>query len=229
MGTDDKELFDESFEALGSGQQKLEEAERRAFEQLADRVEEPGLQDRILQRYLDYGQNLLGDRLPSHLDPRIAKRLEPMLGDVSNVRVHSGPMASAAAQAMNARAFALGDGDIFIDRAQFDPHSREGGALIAHEVAHTRDAATGFALSAKSGMHTSDREEFAHQVERFYAAEWDDDGDGDDAVRSDEEPAKQAGADGMPKEPEVDKRVLEDKIVALLEKQDRLQRDRYGL
>jgi hypothetical protein len=223
-GKDDNELYDRSLEALASGE--VSDEQEALFEKLAGEIEEPGLQDRILERYQSFGRSMLGDQLPSHVDPRIAKMLEPMLGSVRDVRIHTGTVASNAARAMDARAFAVGDRDIFIDAAQFNPNSREGGALIAHEIAHTRDAATGFALSAKGGNDTSAREAFAHEIEHKFAREWSD--DGESFVRGDDEPAQQTSPDGMPKEPKVDKVQLAYKIVEVLEKQERSFNDRVG-
>ena len=143
---EDRKLIDESLEALAEKEAEgLREAEerKRLFEELAAKVEQPGLQDKILERYQHVGKTLLADALPSRVDPTIAQTLRPILGDVSDVRVHTGRLATEAAQAMQARAFAIGDQDIFVDRSLFDPGSSEGGQLLAHEIAHTRDAATG--------------------------------------------------------------------------------------
>ncbi len=225
-GRDDKELLDKGFEAL-AGDETGEEQEA-LFERLAERIEEPGLQDRILQRYTAYGRTLLGDALPSHVDPRVAKNIENLLGDVGDVRVHSGPVATAAARAMEARAFAIGDRDIFIDRAQLDPSSRDGGALLAHEIAHTRDASTGFALSAKHGDDSSAREQFAHEVEHHFAREWDEKEHGEVLVRASDEPAANIMPDGTPVEPQVNRTVLAEKVAEVLKKQDSRSGDRTG-
>lgn len=56
--------------------------------------------------------------------------------DLSGVRVHTGPAAAAAAGALSANAFALGN-DVFFARGRYAPDSSEGQRLIAHEVAHT--------------------------------------------------------------------------------------------
>lgn len=221
---DDKELLDLGFEALASDE--TSEEQEALFEHLASRIEEPGLQDRILERYMDFGKHLLGDDMPSRVDPRIAKTLEPILGDVSNVRVHTGAVATAAAQAMSARAFAVGDQDIFIDPQQISADTKEGGALIAHEIAHTRDAATGFALSSQMGNDNTAREKFAHDVADIFAREWDD--DGEPMTRGDDEAAPEVGPDGMPAEPDVDKVALAFKVVDVLERQERMAADRYG-
>ena len=225
MAHDDKDLIDKGLNALNEDQAQADAEELAALEQLADRVEEPGIQDHILERYMAFGRDLLADQLPSHIDPRVAKQLEPILGDVSNVRVHTGTTASAAAQAMDARAFAIGDSDIFIDKGQFDPGSRTGAALIAHEVAHAKDASTGFALSSSQPSGGSDREAFAEAVEaRVYALE-------DDLTGSAEQieaPVITPNAKTTQDKVQIDKEALSRRIWEILEAQQRHARDRYG-
>ena len=63
--------------------------------------------------------------------------LEASFGaDLSAVRVHAGAASAAAAGAMSARAFTAGH-DIYFAPDQYDPGSRSGLELLAHEVAHT--------------------------------------------------------------------------------------------
>jgi len=52
------------------------------------------------------------------------------------VRVHRGRDAAMAAQALNARAFTVGR-DVFFGAGQYQPQSRSGRELIAHELTHT--------------------------------------------------------------------------------------------
>lgn len=52
-----------------------------------------------------------------------------------NVRLHAGPDAAAASEALNARAFTVGR-DVFFNRAEYQPASVEGRRLLAHELAH---------------------------------------------------------------------------------------------
>lgn len=61
---------------------------------------------------------------------------EPRFGtDLSGVRIHTARTAAAAAQAIGARAFALGDHIAFAP-GQFAPQTQGGRRLIAHELAH---------------------------------------------------------------------------------------------
>ena len=51
------------------------------------------------------------------------------------MRVHTGSGAAALARAVSARAFTVGS-DIFFASGEYRPDTRDGEALIAHEVAH---------------------------------------------------------------------------------------------
>jgi hypothetical protein len=55
--------------------------------------------------------------------------------DFSDVRVHTGGQADEAARAVNARAFTLGH-DVVFQRGAYDPESRDGKRLLAHELTH---------------------------------------------------------------------------------------------
>lgn len=61
---------------------------------------------------------------------------ETRLGDdFGDVRIHSDRGATAAARAIGARAFTVGN-DVFFGRGQYTPGTREGKELLAHELAH---------------------------------------------------------------------------------------------
>jgi hypothetical protein len=71
------------------------------------------------------------------LDTQLSSHLEPSFGQaLGDVRVHTGDGAAALARAVSARAFTVGN-DIFFASGEYRPGSRDGDALIAHEVAHT--------------------------------------------------------------------------------------------
>lgn len=55
--------------------------------------------------------------------------------DLSGVRVHTGPEADAAARAIDARAFSVGNRVVFRD-GEYQPGSPQGRHLLAHELAH---------------------------------------------------------------------------------------------
>lgn len=225
---DDDRQIDQALESLAAqeGHGTPDDPEREAlFAQLAQRIEEPGIQDRILERYQSMGAELLSDSLPGRVDPKIARALRPYLGDVDDVRVHTGKVASEAAAAMDARAFAVGSRDIFIDQREFNPQSKEGATLLAHEIAHTRDASTGFALSARHGASTSAREAFAHDIERLFAREWDAEEESGSSSEIQAEPHDTAEHGG---EPEVDKTLLAEKVWDVIKRQIRNSRERTG-
>lgn len=77
------------------------------------------------------GKPLSGD-LRAYFEPRFAR-------DLSGVRIHDSSEAHAAAKQINARAYTLGT-DIAFGTGQFDPASRRGRWLIAHELAHVAQA-----------------------------------------------------------------------------------------
>jgi hypothetical protein len=80
-----------------------------------------------------------GQALPEPL----REQFESTLGhDLSGVRVHTGAESAAAAESVNARAYAVGS-DIHFGAGEYDPHSREGQRLVAHEVVHTVQQAGG--------------------------------------------------------------------------------------
>jgi hypothetical protein len=73
-----------------------------------------------------------GQPLPADLERRFAARLG---ADLSKVRVHTDTLAAEAALAVRARAFTLGE-DVFFGAGAWAPASREGQALLAHELQH---------------------------------------------------------------------------------------------
>jgi hypothetical protein len=73
-----------------------------------------------------------GDRLPPLLRGFFEQRMNHDLG---HVRIHTGPDAAASAQALQAKAFALGP-NIAFGRGQYAPDDPAGRRLLAHELAH---------------------------------------------------------------------------------------------
>jgi len=69
-------------------------------------------------------------------DPRVAARVAETTGaDLSSVRVHTGPESDAAAGAISARAFAVGN-DLHFAAGEYRPGSADGDRLLAHELGH---------------------------------------------------------------------------------------------
>ena len=66
----------------------------------------------------------------------VRRRMEGAFGtSLSHVRVHDGPQAAKLSSAMQASAFTSGS-DVFFGAGQYDPSSREGEHILAHELAH---------------------------------------------------------------------------------------------
>jgi hypothetical protein len=77
------------------------------------------------------------------LAPWLQQRMEDLLGvDLTRVRVHTNAAAASATQQLHADAAALG-ADVFFAPGQFRPGTTSGDALIAHELTHVAQAATG--------------------------------------------------------------------------------------
>ncbi len=70
------------------------------------------------------------------LTPRLRAPYERFFhADLSAVRIHTGGGADAAARSFSATAFARGN-DVYFRDGSFDPSSRNGARLLAHETAH---------------------------------------------------------------------------------------------
>ena len=94
------------------------------------------------------------------LDGGVADRLSPSLGDLSDVRVHTGDTADALNSAVAARAFATGT-DVYFAQGEYKPNTSDGDRLIAHELAHVvqqRGAPTGGPLTVSQPGDALERE-----------------------------------------------------------------------
>lgn len=81
-------------------------------------------------------------------------RLEPVVGrPLGDVRVHRGPGAAAAARALSARAFTVGQ-DIFVGAGQPGPETQAGLSLLAHETTHVAQQ-TPIGLASVGGSPTA--------------------------------------------------------------------------
>jgi hypothetical protein len=96
----------------------------------------------------------------SALDPGVAARMTPSLGDLSDVRVHTGATADTLNTAVAARAFATGS-DLYFAQGEYRPNTTDGDRLIAHELAHVvqqRGAPTSGPLTVSQPGDTLERE-----------------------------------------------------------------------
>jgi hypothetical protein len=95
------------------------------------------------------------------LSRSVSRHLETSLGEpLGYVRVHVDDHAAALARAVSARAFTVGS-DIFFGSGEYNPSTRGGTELIAHEVAHVvqqRGAAVAGPLSVSQPGDASERE-----------------------------------------------------------------------
>ena len=70
------------------------------------------------------------------LEPELCREMEHRFGhDFSQVRVHLGATAEQSARDVNARAYTVGDNMVF-GAGEFNPGTREGRRLLAHELTH---------------------------------------------------------------------------------------------
>jgi Domain of unknown function (DUF4157) len=94
------------------------------------------------------------------LDSRVARRLSPSLGDLSDVRVHTDETSHELNRAVSARAFATGT-DVYFAQSEYRPNTTDGDRLIAHELAHVvqqRGAPTSGALTVSNPGDALERE-----------------------------------------------------------------------
>ncbi len=203
---------------------------------------------RLADRYASIGVDLLSDQAPSRLDSDLIERLSRIGFDpkiLRAVRVHRGLKAQSAADALGARAFALGDQDVFFGRGEFDPASRSGRAVIAHEVAHIAPPSGPLGLpdSFSSGMGApvlnerktgsedaageEEHEESARAAEAMIYAQDDDISiGGPDMVESPD--LMQATTSTESESAPIEAHVLEAKVLALLDKMARSEAERRG-
>jgi len=70
------------------------------------------------------------------MDEAVQREMESKMGgDFSDVQIHTGPQAAAAADSINARAFTVGN-HVAFNKGEYDPGSNEGKKVMAHELTH---------------------------------------------------------------------------------------------
>lgn len=84
------------------------------------------------------------------LDAATRSTMQSRFGhDFAQVRVHTGDAAARSADAVDARAYALGN-DLVFGAGEYQPHSARGQRLLAHELAHVvQDGRSGSAAGAE--------------------------------------------------------------------------------
>jgi hypothetical protein len=77
------------------------------------------------------------------LDTTIQREMEGRFGfDFSRVRLHTGPAAEQSARDVNARAYTIGNNLVF-GPGEFNPRTRQGRRLLAHELTHVVQQSAG--------------------------------------------------------------------------------------
>jgi Domain of unknown function (DUF4157) len=90
------------------------------------------------------------------LDGATRDFMEPRFGhDFSQVRVHTDTTAAESARAVRADAYTVGQQIIFAAR-KYSPGTAEGRELLAHELTHSRQQASGAEAAAGGDIHVSD-------------------------------------------------------------------------
>jgi Domain of unknown function (DUF4157) len=108
-----------------------------------------------------------GERVPGGL----RSSLEPLFGvRFDAVRLHDNPRSHDLAQRYGARAFTLGQ-DVHFARNEFQPNSRSGMALLAHELSHTVQQRGAVAPSAATKSVAVDAPSSPLELEADAAAE----------------------------------------------------------
>lgn len=195
-------------------------ANARRVEEFLQRNAELGLEARVSRKYSSMARDLLSDSVPERLDPTTKREVDGVVGfDTSQVRIHVGERAQQAADALNARAFALGDNDVFFGRGEFQPGTATGKALLAHEMTHVYEQSQPVALATKEGIAEAGLrpgEETATRAEQemFRQATEEEDG-----ARRDLETRELSA---------MEKVLLEDKIMKVLKERQIFGRERRG-
>ncbi|HAN30849.1 MAG TPA: hypothetical protein DCQ06_04570 [Myxococcales bacterium] len=216
----------------------------RLAEQLAG-AHSAAMGERMADRYANIGSRMLADPVPTKLDTDLIDRLASAGFDrdrLRSIRVHRGLKAHAAADALSARAFAVGDNDIFFGRGEYDPASRIGRAVIAHEVAHIAPprspglpssfgtgATTPVLNERKRGdedsAQTEAHEEQAREAEAMVYAQEDDAGGGGSALTApgmiDQKPAAPPAAP-------INETQLESAVLGIIRKLEQSDIERRG-
>lgn len=109
--------------------------QRQVAEEETLQTKENGGQSLTVSPSIESSINALrGGGLP--LDSVTLTHFEPRFGNnFSEVRVHTDSSAVLAAQAVNARAFTIGN-DVVFGAGQYAPNTREGQRLLGHELTH---------------------------------------------------------------------------------------------
>ena len=74
--------------------------------------------------------------MDSHLPESIREQMEAGIGaDFYNVKIHDDPESHKLSKEINAQAFTQGN-DVFFNAGKYDPATKQGQHLLAHELTH---------------------------------------------------------------------------------------------
>lgn len=127
-------MSDIDFEAEHDSERAQRRSRMRLFRYAKNHgIDVSGQADANATAKVDRAASDSGAPLPDELRGRFESSLG---GDLSGVRVHTGAASASAAESVGARAYATGQ-DIHVGAGEYDPSSKDGQHLLAHEVAHT--------------------------------------------------------------------------------------------
>jgi hypothetical protein len=113
------------------------------------------------------------------MEPKTRAFFESRMGgtrrvDLGGVRIHTGPEAARSAKAVNARAYTVGN-DIVFGEGEYEPETRGGRHLLAHELAHVAQRQSGLMQRSWIGDVVSGIGDFftgvGKAIGRFFGAE----------------------------------------------------------
>lgn len=190
----------------------------------------------VADRYAAMGARWLADPLPTRLDADLVDRLagQGIRRDrLAEVRVHRGRRAQAAADALDARAFAIGDADVFFAAGAYDPSTPEGRAVIAHEVAHVAPPQTPAlatpVLNERRRREDASADEAHERAARSVEARvFAEESQGVAPQLQDAPQPVDPKSAAKPARKPIDPHVLEAKVLAILAKADRTEAERSG-
>ena len=114
------------------------------------------------------------------LDEGVRQEMEAKMGgDFSDVQVHTGSDAAVAADAINARAFTVGN-HVAFNKGEYQPGTEEGNKVLAHELTHARQQTAGdvsMLPKPDSGLVVDPDPQLEREAVQTAAAVTDDDGD----------------------------------------------------
>ena len=123
---------EESMQAKGEEEEAQTKIQRQEEEEAQTKREFTAEQSEDFERKLEVSKNS-GEKLQGE----VKLEMEAKIGaDFSNIRVHTGPVADELSKDIGALAFAIGN-HVYFKEGQFNPESKEGRHLLAHELTHT--------------------------------------------------------------------------------------------